>query len=168
MKMKACSKCTQVKSLDLFWKTKKTPDGHRSQCIDCHSRVNTAWKQSHKAEISVQQKTYYQQNKEQIRTKNSLYWANNLDKHAAKAAKRRANKLHATPQWLTKDQLNHIQAYYETARLLTRAFVDQPMDVDHIIPLNGKDVCGLHVPWNLQIMDRRENHFKSNKVTHES
>ena len=51
---------------------------------------------------------------------------------------------------------------YKEAQRLTKVTGEQ-YDVDHIIPLKGAAVCGLHVPWNLQVLKHADNMRKSNK-----
>jgi 5-methylcytosine-specific restriction endonuclease McrA len=40
------------------------------------------------------------------------------------------------------------------------------VEVDHIIPISHKDVCGLHVPWNLSIIPTKDNRVKTNKINY--
>ncbi len=84
-------------------------------------------------------------------------------KITALSAKRHAAKLLRTPNWLSKSQLNEIETYYSQASELSKT-TNIAHHVDHIIPLQGKNVSGLHVPWNLQILTASENCRKSNKV----
>ena len=91
------------------------------------------------------------------------YRQKNLDKMANLSAKYRADKYKQTPKWLSKSQLDEIFKFYEMAKTLESIF-PWKQHVDHIIPLRGKDVCGLHVPWNLQIISEHMNKRKSNKV----
>ena len=69
----------------------------------------------------------------------------------------------ATPKWLTAEQKLEIRFHYRMAIALSRA-TKIPHAVDHIIPLQGEDVCGLHVPWNMQVLTQDENLQKSNKL----
>lgn len=83
-------------------------------------------------------------------------------KKAGAVAARNARKLCATPDWLTVVQKAEIVALYaESARLTRETGVLH--NVDHIIPLNHPDVCGLHVPWNLQVITAKANMSKSNR-----
>ncbi len=68
----------------------------------------------------------------------------------------------ATPSWLTMEHWGQMNAIYEKARRLTEA-TGIRHEVDHIVPINGQLVSGLHVPWNLQILTQSENVSKSNR-----
>ena len=80
---------------------------------------------------------------------------------SANAWKRRAR--YATPKWLTQPHKAQIRALYLAARRLTKETGVKHV-VDHIVPLRSSIVCGLHVPWNLQILTHIENCEKSNRV----
>ena len=90
------------------------------------------------------------------------YRANNRGKIVAKLKRREINKKLRVPSWLTKDDLWMIEQAYDLAALRTKIFGFQ-WHVDHVVPLQGKLVSGLHVPHNLQVIPAWENRSKSNK-----
>ena len=76
---------------------------------------------------------------------------------------RRRKHREATPPWVTKEQRHEMRQLYQLAITITRTTGVQYV-VDHIVPLRSSKVCGLHVPWNLQVITREENARKSNKL----
>lgn len=66
----------------------------------------------------------------------------------------------AAPAWLTHDQWAEMNSMYEEAQRLSKESGRQ-YHVDHIIPLRGGKVCGLHVPWNLRVIGAQENMRRS-------
>lgn len=81
---------------------------------------------------------------------------------ADQCAKRRSKKLNATPSWLSEDDLWLIKEIYSLASLRTK-ITGIKWVVDHIIPLQNKQVCGLHSPNNLRVITSTENQVKGNK-----
>ncbi|NBT97521.1 MAG: hypothetical protein EBT43_06880 [Methylocystaceae bacterium] len=82
--------------------------------------------------------------------------------YAAHTAKRRAALLQRTPKWLTDQDFADIKKFYALAHELSQAY-GFLWHVDHIIPLQGKTVSGLHVVDNLQIIPANVNIAKNNK-----
>jgi len=120
------------------------------------------WALNNPNKVSIKNIKYKKKNKEKITEYNKLWWSSNKDKRASYQAKRKASQLQRTPKWLTKDDLWIIEEAYSLAQLRTNLFgID--WHVDHIIPLQGKLVSGLHVPSNIQVIPATENVKKSNK-----
>jgi 5-methylcytosine-specific restriction endonuclease McrA len=107
-------------------------------------------------------KRWYEKNAERHRENYSHWSKTNLDKKAAYSAKRRSAKLQRTPKWLTKEQLIEIETMYAKAKEM-QTLTGVEHHVDHIVPLQGDNVSGLHVPWNLQVISAIENVKKGNK-----
>lgn len=110
---------------------------------------------------------FYQRNKESHKIYAKEYVKKNIERvrvvKAANENKRRASKLLRMPSWLTDHDLLLIRVKHAEARWMTiRTGIRH--HVDHIIPLQGRTVSGLHVPWNLRVIPARENIKKSNTI----
>jgi hypothetical protein len=103
-----------------------------------------------------------QENLQKHNAINRIWFAGNKDKRASYQAKRKATILQRTPKWDTDAHL--IVAKYQLAAMLSQAS-GIPHHVDHIIPLQGKNVSGLHVFSNLRVIPGVDNVKKSNKYS---
>ena len=118
---------------------------------------------------------YYERNKEtvveraQARTAEKkqsyrrAHKAANPDLYRELVNARRRRFRDATPKWLTAEHKMEIRMKYRLAIELSRR-LGKPHAVDHIVPLQGEEVCGLHVPWNMEVITQEENLKKSNKL----
>ena len=132
-------------------------------CIDC----NRGYALKHYAENSgsrkKQVKEYQLKNKDKTRAWQRQSYINNKKSYCVRTLRRHFLKIIHTPKWLSKsDRIKIIQIYKERIRLTKLTGIE--LHVDHVIPLNGKTVSGLHVPWNLQILTAFDNISKSNKL----
>ncbi len=127
---------------------------------------------NNKSKVKKYKKEYNKINKEKIKYQQKCWNNKNSEsndykaKNAAQTAKYRAQKLKATPKWLTENHFKEIRETYNDCQDL-QWLSEERLEVDHIIPLQGKTVSGLHVPWNLQILLRSVNIRKSNNIVEE-
>ena len=183
--MKTCWKCKQTKELTEFCCNKSNFDGLATECKPCKRKLEREHVAKNRAATKERKRRWYKENKERIRKKHKEYYLekskdtkwvkqekervdeyrkNNLGKYANKESRRRTSKLNASVSWADK---NYIRDLYENCREVESIFESLGMrvkfHVDHIIPLQHKQVCGLHVEHNLQILTAEENVAKSNK-----
>jgi len=144
METKKCTSCNEDLSLLSFGKHKKTKDGLQSICKQCNNKLVKTWRDSHLEEARQSTKKWRSEHKEY---------------DVAKTAKRKALKLSSTPKWASKEK---IKTEYALAQWCTDV-MNEVYHVDHIVPLKGKTVCGLHVEANLRVIPASENISKSNR-----
>ncbi len=121
----------------------------RSRCNACHTE---------------RARLYYNANRDECRKRGSAWRKLNPHKHSALTSAYKKHIKIATPPWLTsgmKEEIDHVYFMAREARLMT----GEDYHVDHIVPLRGKNVSGLHVPWNLQVLPSDLNIQKSNSWT---
>lgn len=121
---------------------------------------NRNWRKKNSDKVRICNQNYYKKNYIQLRKNNTLWRKNNLAWHNSLTAKRRAVKLQRTMIW---SDLEKIKKIYEEAKRLS-SLTGEKYVVDHIVPLRGKFVSGLHVHNNLQIITHHENSKKSNRI----
>lgn len=169
-KVPSCKECIKQRGI-LYRKNKSSSikayqKKHYAENRDKILKKASLYRKDNQDRISDYLKEYQKQNKTKIKEYLKAYSKQhrelNRDKYRAKDAKRRAAELRALPRWLMAEHLQEILDFY-TAASMFRIYTGLEYHVDHIVPLQGKTVCGLHVPWNLQVLESSDNIRKSNK-----
>lgn len=150
-------------------------------CVRCLSQRSMQWAKSNPSRSQEIRDKWYFENKEKEAARARLWRKNNQDTYkrmikewrennsthyraymAKCAMDRAAAKKNRTPSWLSEDDHWLMQEAYDLAALRTD-LLGFSWHVDHIVPLRGKEVSGLHTPWNLQVIPGMENRVKSNR-----
>lgn len=155
----------------------------KGSCVECRRlehQASYAIRKEYFAEYNRSEKgqankrKYYEANKEVVKAKALAHPADKKRERRAKWEKenpekkraitnaRRRRYRHATPKWLTAEHKKEVRELYLEAQRLIKE-TGRKFEVDHIEPIMGEDVCGLNVPWNMQILLKEENLKKSNK-----
>ena len=119
--------------------------------------------QENKDTIRAKQKKYREENYELLLEKNRSWRKNNPIKARMKDVAYRYRKNKAQPEWLSEEHKKQICEIYRCCKQISKE-TGIPHHVDHIIPIKGENVSGLHVPQNLQIVTASYNMSKKNKV----
>ncbi len=166
--MKVCNKCNCEKPTSEFYKKSTAKDGLFWWCRVCHKDYVKA--KYHKLAESDEYReaerrrvnAFHKNNPDKIKLWGKQYASKNAAKINAKAKRYVLAREKRTPAWLTLDDHWMIEQAYELAAIRTNIF-GFPWQVDHVLPLHGRLVSGLHVPHNLQVIPASVNRSKSNK-----
>ena len=124
---------------------------------DRHKAIKAAWNKAHPEGQAKRSRRWYLANRNQANAATNEWRKRNPGKAAARQNKRRCSKLQRTPPWA---DLEAIAVFYTEAA--QRRAAGEMVEVDHVIPLQGETVSGLHVSANLQIIAMAANRAKAN------
>jgi hypothetical protein len=137
------------------------PEGKVKDNPEVKSWMNRRWEARNGVDVSAEKKEYALKNKEVIAERRRGYNEKNKGARNAQLARRRSAKIDRTPEYSNRDA---IKDKYDQASLLSEA-TGIPHEVDHVIPLQGERVSGLHVPGNLMIVPQGLNRSKGADFT---
>lgn len=171
-----CKSCEKIRSKEKYFNTKEKRSKKiaewKSKNPDKVKKYEEKHRNSEPRKLYVkewQKKTIYKNYQRNYaaspkrKRQMALWGIKNPGKLTSYSRRRQALKLKAIPKWLTENDHKKIMSFYVLASDLSIK-TGIPHEVDHIIPIQGKKVVGLHVPWNLQVITRKLNRLKGNSL----
>jgi hypothetical protein len=144
---KKCSHCKKTFDVSMFPVVKKNKGGLDCRCRDCAAAYKQKWAEN---------------NRDRTKAAKDRWKEAHRDKHLEQSKLNKIARAKRVPIWMDSEERWLINEAYKLARERTNLF-GFAWHVDHIIPLRGKDVCGLHTIANLQVIPAKENLRKLNK-----
>ena len=156
--MKLCPECRQTKSLDQFHKSASHKSNASPRCIPCSIKVSSEWYKENKDRKRSYDANHRARRRAECRAASKKFRQHRKDRKNADTSVRRDRVKQSTPLWANKFFMRQA---YELAALRTKMF-GFDWEVDHIVPLRGRYVSGLHVETNLQVIPKVINAAKTN------
>lgn len=175
-----CKPCAKIAKKEYSKTNKKRISEYRKDYYadnkESELKSSKSFRENNKDYVVEYNRSYYQKNKERLKLYSLEYRKSNKElvsnnykswarrnRHLRNAidSKRRAAETSSTPLWLTPEQEEEIKHIYFMAKDC-EIVTGEKYHVDHIVPLQGKNICGLHVPWNLQVLPADLNLSKGN------
>ena len=159
-----CTACKQVLNLFCFNNKKNGLYGVRSQCKICLAEHRKLRSEKIKQDESLAHKKWYLKNKSRLAILSKAWTVANKDSVYARNKARKRKLYTCTPSWAN---ITAIKTEYKLAQWCSKV-MGIPYHVDHIIPIRGKTVCGLHVETNLRVIPAVDNIKKYNLLEAEA
>lgn len=152
---KTCLRCNESKALHFFHKNIRQPDERHYYCAKCMRAHVKAYHRKHPDKNRQRVLRWQKENKDKHNAKNRAWNKAHPEHRRARNNARIINQRLRTPSWAKRGAI---------AKQIREFYLNRPegFEVDHIIPLYGDFVSGLHVPWNLQYLTSKQNREKSN------
>lgn len=158
--MSRCFACDQDLDPSMFWKDKSRSSGLASRCKPCSAERAAQWTKENRDKVTPRSIAWAKGNPEKVAAAKRANRVKSPHVHNANEMHRYARKVSVTPLWAN---LPAIVDLYESASAWNDIWPDDPVNVDHIVPLRSKIVSGLHAFTNLRILRAKPNQRKGNR-----
>jgi hypothetical protein len=156
-----------AKGLPRYFTGNNCSKGHAAErytsnktCCDCANATANKTKTKNRKKYTQSSVDWLRQNPKKSAVYSRKYGLKNKGNRNLWTANYRSAKDERQPSWLNAGHLFEMESIYNYCAALRSAGLDY--HVDHIVPLRGNTVSGLHVPWNLQVITGAENMSKGN------
>lgn len=161
MDTKTCKKCGYVKELSFFVKNSSCKNGYSNTCKLCKNKYHKKWRVENPEQAKKTLQVWRKNNPEHAKQIQRNWKAANKEKISVFNAKTKAIRKNRFVSWDVEFSL-FVTEEAHSLRNLRNKTTGIFWHVDHIIPLKGKNVSGLHVWNNLQVIPAIENLRKNN------
>ena len=155
-----CCRCRQDKPRSEFHKASSRRGGRSNRCKPCAIEVASEWYKNNKDRKRAYDAKRREEKRHLYRAASKRWREANKESKNADTNVRRKRVRKNMPPWIRPRDMKCI---YDQASRVSQCLGVQH-HVDHIHPLRGRGLRGLHVPWNLQVLPAKKNLEKSNKI----